>query len=196
MKRMTLLSLLFASACAGAAPPQRIPEPLADAWLVQHGEAALPAEPLPMRIAIKGVMAGVIDFSAHGVFTTATSEAPLTQDDWTAASLASINLIGAATLITSPGSGPNDPAWVADPEWRQLAKAYQEASVRSAAAIRDRDLDTLLRAANTLADACQACHDRFRITNPRPPAEFAVQMADRGLARHTRAWPAPSGPSK
>ena len=193
MKRVTLLSLFFACACASVPQPQRASTaPAADIWLAQLTDAAPQAQPLPMRIPIKGVMAGVIDFSAHGVFTTATSEAPLTQNDWIAVSLASINLIGAATLITSAGSGPNDPTWVADPEWRRLANAYQEASVKSAAAIRDRDRSEFLRAANALADSCQSCHDRFRITDRRAPSEFAALMADRRLIAYARAWPAPA----
>ena len=196
MKRATLLSLLLASACAGAPMALREQAPLpAHARLAQQADAQ-PAAPLPMRIPIKGVMAGVIDFSAHGVFTTATSEGPLTQDDWVAAGLASVNLIGAATLITSPGAGQKDNAWVADPEWQRLAAAYQDASIRSAAAIRDRDRAEFLRAANVLADTCQTCHDRFRITGQRSPTEFAAQMADRSLLAYARAWPAPAVPHR
>jgi hypothetical protein len=193
MKHVIALSLLFALGCTGLPPSadaQATPAP--GIQLSQEREGAPRAAPLPLRIPIKGVMAGVIDFSAHGVFTTATSEAPLAQDDWVAVGLASINLIGSATLITSAGSGPNDSAWIADPEWRRWATAFQQASVQSAAAIRDRDRGAFLRAANNLADACQSCHERFRINDRRSPSEFASQMADRSLAAYLRAWPAPA----
>lgn len=148
--------------------------------------------PLPMRVPIKGVMAGIVDFSAHGIFTTATSEMPLTDSDWLAAGLASINLIGSATLITSPGAGPHDEAWVADPEWRKWAAAYQDASLDTAVAIRSRNRAAFLTAANDLANACQSCHDRFRITDPRTHGQFAEQMAPRSLKQFVRAWPQPA----
>ena len=147
--------------------------------------------PLPLRVPIKGVMAGIIDFSAHGIFTTATSETPLTDSDWLAAGLASINLISSATLITSAGAGPDDEAWVANPEWRHWAAAYQEASVDAAVAIRRKDRAAFLSAANDLANTCQSCHDRFRITDQRSRGQYAEQMAPRGLKDFVRAWPQP-----
>ena len=193
MYRVIALSLLLASGCAGGAPqPEAYPSPLPGVRLTQVAGADPQTPPLPMRIPIKGVMTGVIDFSAHGVFTTATSANPLTKDDWVAVSLASINLIGSATLITTAGSGPSDTAWVADPEWRKWAKAFQEASLKSAAAIRNEDRKALLEAANDLADACQSCHEQFRVTGRRSPSEFAAEMADRKLAPYARAWPAPA----
>lgn len=148
--------------------------------------------PLPMRVPIRGVMAGIIDFSAHGVFKTAMSETPLTDNDWTAAGLASINLISSATLITSPGAGPNDEAWVAEPEWREWAAAYQQAGVNAAIAIRRKDRAAFITAANDLANACQSCHDRFRVTDPRSHSQYAEQMTPRSLKEFSRAWPQPT----
>lgn len=191
MKYAFFALLFLAGGCVGASKtfssvaPEELPIILA-----QVGSNK-PGEPLPMRIPIKGVMAGIIDFSAHGVFTTATSEVPLTEDDWLAAGLASINLIGSATLITSHGPGPNDAIWVADPEWQFWAKAFQKASVDAAMAIKDKNRPDFLRAANDLANACQSCHDRFRITDQRPASEFAMATSRGNLGGYLRAWPAP-----
>lgn len=111
---------------------------------------------------IHGVMIGVIDFSSFGVFLSATTERPLSEKEWNAAGLAALNLIGASTLITIAGTGPNDAKWTADPAWRQSASNMQAASVAAAIAVRSRNRDALTSAANTLADACQACHAKFR----------------------------------
>jgi Cytochrome C' len=136
-------------------------------------------------------MAGIIDFSAHGVFTTATSEIPLTEDDWLAAGLASTNLIGSATLITSPGAGPNDAEWVANPEWQRWAKTFQQASIDTAIAVKRKNRSAFLGAANNLAGACQSCHEQFRITDRRGASEFASLKTDPDLAAYIRAWPSP-----
>jgi hypothetical protein len=133
------------------------------------------ASPLPLRIPIKGVMAGIVDFSAYGIFETATSEMPLTDDDWIAAGLASINLMGATTLVTSPGTGPQDAEWVAQPEWRRWASEMQYASVDAGIAIRQKSRPSYLAAANRLADACRSCHDQYR---PEAPVRGATMLAD------------------
>lgn len=140
----------------------------------QVAQQAAPA-PMPLRVPIKGVMAGMIDFSAHGVFVSATSETPLTEDDWLAAGLASINLVGAASLVTMPGTGPHDAEWVADPPYRRWARAMQEASILAGAASVRKDREALLSAANRLASACQSCHDIYRPDIPSAASQFAAR---------------------
>jgi cytochrome c553 len=125
-------------------------------------------------------MAGIIDFSAHGVFETSTSEIPLTESDWRAAGLASINLIGSATLITSAGTGPDDAEWVSDPEWRRWAQTMQSAGISAGAAIAQKDRSAYLNAASRLADACRSCHNQFRPEAPLSNSQFAENVR-RGL---------------
>jgi len=156
-----------------SAPPQ-------SANLKQLMAAGMPSQPLRLRVPIRGIMAGVIDFSAHGVFETSTSEMPLTENDWLAAGLASINLIGSTTLITTAGTGPDDAEWVSDPEWRQWAQTMQSASISAGTAIARRDRVAYLNAANHLADACQSCHKRFRPEAPLSNSQFAENVR-RGL---------------
>jgi hypothetical protein len=180
MVRLSFLAagLLAAAACAGC-------EVLQDKRLPREAEVAPPPNvrpialvetppPLPLRAPIKGVMAGVVDFSAHGVFTTATSEMPLTESDWLAAELASINLIGSATLITLPGTGPQDAEWVSDPDYRHWAEAMQSASISAGAATLRKDRAGFLAAANRIAIACQSCHSIYRPDIPSAASQFAA----------------------
>jgi hypothetical protein len=129
---------------------------------------------------IAGVMLGVMDFSSHGLFKIATSEGAPSTRDWYAASLAALNLIGSSTLITLPGTGDHDDAWVGDPRWRAFASAMQGASVDAGIATRNRDQVALLLAADRLAEACQACHDVFR---PELPKVAVTQFASRDAGR-------------
>jgi hypothetical protein len=130
-----------------------------------------------MEISIGDVMAGIIDFSAYGVFVTATSSGPLTEDEWLTSGLAAVNLVGAATLVTTAGAGPEDARWVSDPDWRKMARDMQAAGIRVGNAIRDRDRSSYLKAANQLATACRSCHDQFR---PEAPVRGATQLAQAG----------------
>jgi len=134
--------------------------------------------PLPLRMPIAGVMLGVIDFSSHGLFKIATSEGVPSTQDWYAAGLASLNLIGSSTLITLPGTGDKDDVWVGDPRWRTFASTMQGASVDAGIASRNRDQVALLLAADRLAKACQACHDVFRPELPKVAVtQFASNLA-------------------
>jgi hypothetical protein len=157
---------LIASACATSSePPPASPE---------AASLAATHPPLPLRMPIAGVMLGVIDFSSHGLFKIATSEGVPSTQDWYAAGLASLNLIGSSTLITLPGTGDNDDIWVDDPRWRTFAITMQGASVDAGIATRNRDQVALLLAADRLAKACQACHDVFR---PELPKVAVTQFA-------------------
>lgn len=159
-------ALAIAACAASPAPAAKGPgvfKPVADT-----------GGPLPLREPIEGVMVGVIDFSSHGIFSLATSKSGLTDQDWFAAGLAALNLIGSSTLITVPGTGDNDAVWAADPKWRTYAAAMQAASVDAGVAVRNRDRVALLLAADRLAEACQACHDAFR---PDLPKVEGTQLA-------------------
>ncbi len=126
------------------------------------GRVSDPVSPLPLRVPIRAVMAGIIDFSSHGVFITATAEGPLSDTDWLAAGLAALNLISAATLITTPAAGPRDSAWVKDPDWRRFALDMQVSSINAGIAVRQKSRPALLASAERLAQSCQSCHDQFR----------------------------------
>lgn len=125
------------------------------------------AVPLPLLVPVRGIMAGVIDFSAYGVFQAATSSKLLTEEQWSSAGLAAVNLIAASTLITLPSSQPQDAEWIADPEWLRKAADMQNASVLVGVAINRQDGPGLLKTANLLADSCQSCHDRFKPDLPK-----------------------------
>ncbi|MDP3739218.1 MAG: hypothetical protein Q8R02_17645 [Hyphomonadaceae bacterium] len=180
MVRLSFMAagLLAAAACAGCVVYQgkRLPRDAEAVPLADIRQIALldTPQPLPLRVPIKGVMAGVVEFSAHGVFTSAISEMPLTEDDWLAAGLASINLIGSATLITLPGTGPHDAEWVADPDYRRWAEAMQLASISAGAATVRKDRAGLLAAANRIAIACQSCHAMYRPDIPSAASQFAA----------------------
>ncbi|MEP7209632.1 MAG: cytochrome c, partial [Alphaproteobacteria bacterium] len=170
---LTLASLLLTGGPASAAPPHPdAPSVSSPAKPEQQGQS--PA-PLPLRVPIKAVMAFFVDFSAYGVFTAATSEEKLTDKDWLDTGVAAVNLIASTSLISMPGSGPNDAAWVKDSDYRRWSEAMQAQSIDVAQAVHRRDLGQFRSAARKLSDTCQSCHQKFR---PELPDGGSTQLAE------------------
>ena len=127
---------------------------------------------LPLGVSILAVMAGSIIRSSTDIFRAATSAKDLSPGDWLQVSEAAVDLIAAATLITTPGTGPNDGAWVADPRWLKPSTEMQAAGVIASIAARNKDRAALTDAAARLAQSCQSCHMSFSprlVTSPSTP---------------------------
>lgn len=150
---------LVALALAMAAPLEIAAQVAATPPKAQHG-APRPAAPL--GIPIRKVMNAVIDFWAFGVLFLNETKPSLSEEDWQSLELASINLMMAATSITAPGTGPNDPAWTSDTEWQKWAREMQEAAKALGFAVQQRNRSALKTSANRLADSCLACHTTFK----------------------------------
>jgi len=60
-------------------------------------------------------MLGPMHDASTDVFTAAMSPEALSDDDWLTAGRAAVDLVGSASTITLPGSGPQDIAWTTDP---------------------------------------------------------------------------------
>jgi hypothetical protein len=134
------------------------------------------AAPLPLRIPILVVMAGGINATSSDVFRTNLSASDLSDEDWLRMGEAAISLTGDATLITLPGTGPNDAIWVADPRWMRSASDMQAASFAIGAAASRKDRVALSEATARLAQSCQSCHLVFspHLVTSSPTAESAA----------------------
>lgn len=128
---------------------------------------------LPLLVPYGGLMLGIIDWSAYGIFSLATQDSVMTDDDWVAAGLSAISLVATSTLLSMEGSGAGDRARYEDPDWMAHVADFQNASVLVASATQGRDRRAFNTAANLLADTCQSCHQRFKDGPAREPTEFA-----------------------
>jgi hypothetical protein len=123
--------------------------------------SAAQTEPLPLRIPIPAVMTGAINRSSSIVFQAAASTSDLSEDDWLSVGEAAVNLTGAATLITIPGTGPQDAEWTTNPKWRGLSSDMQDAAIAVGAAASKKDRSALTESTARLAQSCQSCHLEF-----------------------------------
>lgn len=174
-----ILSVLFASAIALAAcdsaygVESRTHEATASRFASPVAGYVEQRDPLPLLVPYRGLMAGIIDWSAYGIFTVAASEKQLDDSDWTAAGMAAVNIIAASTLLTLPRSELEDAERFADPQWRGMVEEMRNASVFVALAVQRKDRPGFTTMADLLADSCQACHDRFRTLPRQSSRDFA-----------------------
>lgn len=140
---------------------------------------------LPLLVPYAGLMVGIVDWSSYGIFYLATHDAPMNEDDWTAAGLAAVNLIATSTLLSVPGSGHSDRARVEDPDWLVRVADFQNASVTVLAAVQGRDRPAFDRAADLLAETCQSCHSQFKVMLPKDTSQFAAWNYPTPRAKHS-----------
>ena len=162
-----LATMLFAAACQPADKVGSAKE--SDAPVAATAAPQSLTAPLLLRIPLLAVMTGSINAASGDVFRTNLSDKDLSDADWLRMGEAAVALTGDATLITLPGTGPNDAAWVADPRWMQSASDMQSASFAIGAAASRKDRAALSEATARLAQSCQSCHLVFSphlVTSP------------------------------
>lgn len=169
----TFLIVLAALTAPCASPPSASIEPPGQAGDTGASGGLLPA-PLPLLVPLQGVMAGIVTDGAITIFRSAASAQPLSEEDWLTTGLAAINLIGASSLITLAGTGPQDRRRIADPRYRMWAEAMQGASVSIGSAAARQNRTDFLAGARRLADVCDSCHALYQ-DRPVVPPQYALK---------------------
>ncbi len=84
------------------------------------------------------------------------ADPPATAEGWAAAEAAAAKVIdGAVQLQTS--ARPTE-----QPDWIRISKAVEDAARRSAAAVRNKDVEALALANGDFTAQCEDCHNAFR----------------------------------
>lgn len=130
--------------------------------------AATAKLPAP-AMSVNRQMVSLIDNESH-VLWGAEREGgePRTDEDWQTIEDHALQIVAAGYMLQAGGTGPEDAAWSAQPEWRVQAKAMGEAAMAAATAAETKNMENLLSANGRLVDSCLACHERFK---PEIPTE-------------------------
>lgn len=120
------------------------------------------AQPVLLSQSIDAIMVAVIDFAADGIWRPAASETPLTDAQWLLVQQDAVAISAAATLITLPGTGINDAAWVKAEDWRRWATEMRELGDEARIAAQTKDQAQLALVGDRLIEVCQACHNTYK----------------------------------
>ena|SRR3978361_684427 len=124
--------------------------------------AAAPApRPLAVPLTLLEIMRANVEIPAEGIWAV-ENEDKLSDEQWALAEQDAINIIAAATFISTGGTGKKDREWVANADWQNWVKDVQATGLEIRADVKAKDLKKLAEAGDHLVDVCQSCHDKYR----------------------------------
>jgi hypothetical protein len=139
------VAVLAASACSPGSTGASPESAAAENGGRQFADSATSAE----------IHAALLDPGSDALYT-AESEPPATDEGWAAVERAAAKMIQGAALMQT-GSRPAGRA-----EWIRISKLTEDASRKSAAAVRERDVEKLAEADGEFTAQCEDCHNAFR----------------------------------
>jgi Cytochrome C' len=121
--------------------------------------AAHPAITLP--VSINAVMVALVDHASEPLWVDAYKKAR-TADGWRETEYDAYQMAVSGKLIQLAGTGPNDAAWVVEPEWKESADTMTSAGMDALKAAQAKDTKALAAAGDKLVAACETCHKKFK----------------------------------
>jgi hypothetical protein len=144
------LSVILA-ACAAETPTQE----------QQQQAPAAPA--VPPVISTNAMMVGLVDDASHEIWDAVVEgNRPKTDEDWYHIQHHATKIALSGTMITIPGTGAADAAWVTKPEWIKFATELRDDGMAALEAARNKDIDALSAAGDRLVTTCEGCHKVFK----------------------------------
>lgn len=126
-----------------------------------EAESAAPA--FQSAVSINEVMVSVIDHNSHILWDAVLDEfRPKTDADWHELEHAATTVAASGNIILIPCCGPNDAAWVKDPDWQKYTQQQTDAALRLLEAVKAHNMDELEMAGNALVEPCESCHRQFK----------------------------------
>ena len=127
------------------------------------GTPAGPTVPVPPALSINAMMVGLVDDASHEIWNAAVEKTkPKTDEDWFHLQHHATKVALSGTLITIPGTGQADAAWVTKPEWIKFSKELADAGLAALDAANKKDHAALSAAGDRLVTTCEGCHKAFK----------------------------------
>jgi hypothetical protein len=134
----------------------------------KSGAAAVPAaHPAALPLSLLDLMRASVEIPADGIWEAEGAD-KLSDEDWQLADQDAVNLIVAASLISSAGTGKNDAKWVANADWQRWTRDLEKTALQIRAAVKATDKKKMAAAADHLQEVCESCHTKYR---PQAPSD-------------------------
>ncbi len=166
MTRTTLGIALVATLALASCAPAEAPTPEPEATPVVTFEPA---------VSINRVMVDLVNDHAT-LLWEADLTPPETDEEWIALRHAATAVTAAGSITSVGGSGDDDMAWAARPEWDQMSQVMTDVGAQMLIATERRNLDQLLALGNDLVNTCIGCHNMFRLDVPDIWSERAQEI--------------------
>jgi hypothetical protein len=128
-------------------------------------EAPPAAQTLALPLSLLDVMRASVEIPANGIWDAQVAET-LTDNDWLLVDQDAADLAASATLMSMPGAGQSDAAWVANADWQEWSADIQKTALALRAAAKVKDQQALFDGADRLLETCTACHEKYRPESP------------------------------
>ena len=152
--------VLLVTGCSGSQPAAQ------PAQTVQPVVTSTPPPPGP-PVSINAEMVSVVDHAGHALWDVEREgRTPKTQGEWELVAEHAIQIAAAGTLITLPGTGPNDLTLTQHVDWKKWSRAMSDGGLAAFKASERKDMTALVAANSQLVDACEGCHKQFKPSLP------------------------------
>ena len=159
-------ALLLVGCGSGTQPPAQ------PAQTVQSTVTSPP--PTGPPVSINAEMVSIVDHAGHALWDTEREgNAPKTRQDWELVAEHAIQIAAAGTLITLPGTGPNDLTLTQQADWKKWAREMSGAGLAAFKASENKDIKALVAANSQLVETCEGCHKQYK---PVLPSEGIVHQ--------------------
>ncbi|KPL67329.1 hypothetical protein SZ64_03960 [Erythrobacter sp. SG61-1L] len=131
-------------------------------------DTAPAAETLKLPISINAAMVALTDHSADYLFAPGNGDMPRDDHDWDLVRSSAYDMALAGTVLQIEGTGAEDAAWVANPEWKTLAQELTGLGEEAVNLATEKSTDQAKWQAlgDKLVQNCLACHEKFKPETP------------------------------
>jgi len=118
-------------------------------------------------VSINAEMVSIVDHAGHALWDIEREgKAPKTEEDWELVSEHAVQIAAAGTLITLPGTGPNDLTLTQQADWKKWARAMSDAGRGCIQRQREERHQALVAANSQLVATCEGCHKQYKPSLP------------------------------
>jgi hypothetical protein len=150
-------ALLLVGCNAESRPPAQAAQPVVTATPPPSGPP----------VSINAEMVSVVDHAGHALWDVEREgRAPKTQAEWELVAEHAVQIAAAGTLITLPGTGPNDLTVTQQADWKKWSRAMSDAGLAALRASERKDMKALVAANSQLVDTCESCHKQYKPSLP------------------------------
>jgi len=127
-----------------------------------------------LPLSLNEVMVALTDRSAEP-FWSAAQKAPANRQQWDELEYTAMQVALSGVVISLPGTGGADAAWVSQAKWQDFAKQLTDVGMRGFAAAKAKNTNAISKVGDDLVEVCEGCHRAFK---PEIPTQGIIMHSE------------------